>query len=131
MPSRALLLALLPTLLFIPFVLAPPLNHDVAAVLGFSERWLAGERLYVDLIDVNPPLIFVLNLLPAFIAARTGLDAVLALQLCLLVLGAAVWALCFRVRDRAAEGPASAPCWMCCRGCSSSEPATISASARR
>ena len=100
-----LLPALLPTLIFIPFVLAPPLNHDVAAVLAFSERWLGGERLYVDLIDVNPPLIFVLNLIPAFIAARTGLDAVLALQLCLLALGAVIWGLCFRVRDRAGEGP--------------------------
>ena len=37
----------------------PPLNHDAAALLHFSQRWLAGERLYVDLIDVNPPLIFV------------------------------------------------------------------------
>jgi hypothetical protein len=100
-----LLPALLPMLIFIPFVLAPPLNHDVAAVLAFSERWLGGERLYVDLIDVNPPLIFVLNLIPAFIAAHTGLDAVLTLQLCLLALGAVVWTLCFRVRDRACEGP--------------------------
>src|SRR5437879_5027889 len=55
-----LLPALLPALLFVPFMLAPPLNHDVAAVLSFSERWLAGEQLYSDLIDVNPPLIFVL-----------------------------------------------------------------------
>ena len=56
--------ALLPALLFVPMVLAPPLNHDVAAVLQFSQRWLAGEHLYSDLIDVNPPLIFVLNLIP-------------------------------------------------------------------
>ena len=69
---RARLLGLaihLPALLFLLMVLSPPLNHDVAAVLNFSERWFAGERLYIDLIDVNPPLIFSLNLIPAAIAA--------------------------------------------------------------
>ena len=86
-------------------VLAPPLNHDVAAVLQFSQRWLAGEHLYSDLIDVNPPLIFVLNLIPAAIAAVTPLDGVAALQLCLFGYGGFCWWLAMRVRDRAAEGP--------------------------
>jgi hypothetical protein len=74
------------------------MNHDVAAILAFSERWRDGERLYVDLIDVNPPLIFVLNLIPAYLARLTGIDAVAALQICLLVWGLAVWALALRVR---------------------------------
>ena len=26
----------------------PPINHDVAAILDISARWLAGEKLYVD-----------------------------------------------------------------------------------
>ena len=97
--------ALLPALLFVPIVLAPPVNHDVAAVLQFSQRWFAGEHLYSDLIDVNPPLIFVLNLIPAFIAAVTPLDGVSALRLCLFVYGGFCWWLAMRVRDRAAEGP--------------------------
>lgn len=66
-----LVLALAPALLFLPAVLAPPVNHDVAAILSFSQRWLGGERLYTDLIDVNPPLIFVLNLIPAGLASWT------------------------------------------------------------
>jgi len=106
-PARALLdllPALVPALLFLPLVLAPPINHDVAAVLEFSQRWLAGEHLYSDLIDVNPPLIFVLNLLPAAIATATPLSAVVALQLCLLILGGVCWWLSLRVRDRPAEG---------------------------
>jgi hypothetical protein len=97
--------ALLPVLLFVPIVLAPPLNQDVAAILQFSQRWLAGEHLYSDLIDVNPPLIFVLNLLPAAIAAITKLDAIVALQLCLFAYGGFCWWLAMRVRDRGAEGP--------------------------
>jgi hypothetical protein len=46
--------ALIPALLFVPIVLAPPLNHNVAAMLQFSQRWLAGEHLYSDLIDSIP-----------------------------------------------------------------------------
>jgi hypothetical protein len=97
--------ALLPVLFFVPCVLAPPLNHDVAGVLAFSQRWLAGERLYVDLIDVNPPLIYLLNLLPAWLARATGIEAVTALRACLLAWGAAVWILALRLRDPAIDGP--------------------------
>jgi hypothetical protein len=97
--------ALLPALLFVPLVLAPPLNHDVAAVLQFSQRWLAGEHLYSDLIDLSPPLIFVLNLVPAAVAAITPLGGVAALRFCLLAVGGFCWWLAFRVRDRGAEGP--------------------------
>jgi len=96
--------ALVPALLFLPMIIAPPVNHDVAAVLTFSERWLAGERLYVDLIDVNPPLIFVLNLIPAALARLAGIDGIAALQICLFALALALWLLALRVRDRVAEG---------------------------
>jgi hypothetical protein len=98
--------ALVPVLLFVPIVLAPPVNHDVAAVLAFSERWFAGEHLYTDLIDVNPPLIFVLNLIPAAIEGWFGIDGVLALQLSVIAFGLFCWWLAMRVRDRAAEGAA-------------------------
>ncbi|UFN51293.1 hypothetical protein LPC08_12135 [Roseomonas sp. OT10] len=94
----------LPALMFLATVLSPPLNHDVAAVLNFSQRWLAGERLYSDLIDVNPPLIFVLNLVPAAIAEWTPLDGVQSLQLCLLLVAATSWWLCHRLRRDRAEG---------------------------
>ena len=80
-------LAFLPPLVFLPFILSPPVNHDVAAVLAFSQRWLAGEHLYVDLLDVNPPLIFILNLLPAALAGGNGPAGIIALQACVLTLG--------------------------------------------
>ena len=101
-----LLPALLPALMFVPMVLAPPLNHDVAAVLNFSERWLGGERLYSDLIDVNPPLVFVLNLIPAALERITPLDGVAALQISVIAWGLLAWWMSLRVRDRAAEGAA-------------------------
>src|ERR1700722_8968227 len=98
-------LVYVPALLFLPVVLLPALNHDVAALLAFSQRWLDGEALYSRLIDANPPLIFVLNLLPAALARYATLEPVAALLLCLLIYGATVWWLGLRVRRLAAEGP--------------------------
>ena len=109
------LAATLPSLCFLLVVLAPPFNHDAAAVLSFAERWLAGEGLYTELIDVNPPLIFVLNLPPAMIAAATPLPAIVALQLCLLVLCLAAVALAWRILGRdPTAGPVTAACLTAC-----------------
>ena len=102
--SNSRLWACLPALLFLPAVLSPPANHDAAAVLQFSQRWLAGEGLYTRLIDVNPPLIFLLNLLPAAIAAYTPVGAITALRLCVLGYGLLCWRLAWLARDRGAEG---------------------------
>lgn len=68
--------------------LFPPLNHDAAAILAFAQRMQAGERLYVDLIDVNPPLVFLLSVVPAAVARWTDLSA--PSVLCAGVLGAAL-----------------------------------------
>lgn len=98
-------MALLPAFAFLLMVLAPPLNHDVAAILNFAERWVAGERLYRDLIDVNPPLIFVLTAIPAAIAQATPLSGPEALLLCVLGLCLLAWRLAVRLREGLAEGP--------------------------
>ncbi len=93
----AMLPALLPALLFLVLVVSPPLNQDVAAVLSFAERMVGGERLYTDLIDVNPPLVFLLNLPPAWLAAVTPLDGVQALLLFLLAFSGVVAAMCWKL----------------------------------
>ncbi len=109
-PGRLLrLVALLPALVFLLAAIAPPLNHDAAAVLDFAERWLAGERLYAGLIDVNPPLIFVLNLLPAALGAWTPLDGVQGLLLAVLGLCALSATLARRLLLLPAVPPAAAP----------------------
>jgi hypothetical protein len=103
--ARALgALALAPAAAFLLMVLSPPLNHDVAAILNFAERWVAGERLYRDLIDVNPPLIFVLTAIPAALARVTPLDGVQALLLCVLACCLAAWRLTLRLRQGRPEG---------------------------
>ncbi len=57
-------------------LLAPTtLHHDINWYLVATGRMLDGARLYVDIIEVNPPLSFVLTV-PAVVAARlTGLAA--------------------------------------------------------
>jgi len=46
----------------------PPINHDVAAILDVSARWIGGEKLYVEVIDENLPLTFVVHALPVLTA---------------------------------------------------------------
>ncbi|MEO3470534.1 hypothetical protein AAFN86_01615 [Roseomonas sp. CAU 1739] len=103
-----------PAAFFLVTILLPPLNHDVAAVLDFSRRWLGGARLYVDLVDVNPPLIFILNLLPAALARWTPLSSAQAMAMCLLGFAALVWWLCDSLRVRRAEGPVEAAVLAAC-----------------
>lgn len=49
--------------------LFPPINHDAALLLRLAERWIEGDRLYVDMIDVNPPLIVWLLAVPAWLGS--------------------------------------------------------------
>ncbi|MCW5730772.1 MAG: hypothetical protein KIT20_08450 [Alphaproteobacteria bacterium] len=75
---------LLPALLSLGYFL-PPINHDTAAILAISQRWIEGERLYVDLIDINPPMTFVLNAFPVLVAKATGMSVPAALTFCFLL----------------------------------------------
>lgn len=97
-----------PAVFFLATILLPPLNHDVAAVLDFARRWLDGEQLYVDLIDVNPPLVFMLNLVPAAIARFTSLNPVQALLACLLGFAGLFWWMADALRAGRAEGAVEA-----------------------
>ncbi|MDX1578134.1 MAG: hypothetical protein R3266_06605 [Gemmatimonadota bacterium] len=51
-----------------------PLNWDAAWYLEMASQLLDGRRLYVDLIDINPPLIVWISALPVGFAAATGLS---------------------------------------------------------
>lgn len=46
---------------------------DVSWLLSVGERFIAGERLYVDLIEVNPPASVYLYLPPLWLAGASGL----------------------------------------------------------
>jgi hypothetical protein len=72
-------------------------NYDVAWVLHCAERMLDSARLYVDVIDENPPLIFWISVPPVWLARLLGLPPVLVFDLCVVLLAAASAALCHRI----------------------------------
>ena len=45
-----------------------PQKDDVAWLLYVARKWLAGQRLYEDLVEVNPPLIVWIYALPSWVA---------------------------------------------------------------
>lgn len=75
----------------------PPLNHDAAVVLNVSKRWLEGEWIYVEAIDVNPPLIFVLSLLPEALAKILPFSSPTILVGCLVIWITASFWICLRL----------------------------------
>ncbi|HMK35399.1 MAG TPA: hypothetical protein VK463_10055 [Desulfomonilaceae bacterium] len=87
-----------PDLLFIPvlsilvglFLIDPyRVNSDCAFYLEGGRKLLEGGRLYLDWFDVNPPLIFYLNLIPAAVSRYTSADVVFVFHV--LVLALIVW----------------------------------------
>src|SRR5262252_7395051 len=72
-------LALLPLLAALGLVfvttLRCPLKDDTAWLLYVTQQWLAGRHLYVDLIEVNPPMIVWILALPTALATTLGISA--------------------------------------------------------
>jgi hypothetical protein len=74
-------------------VIRSPLKDDVAWLLWVAKKWLAGRELYVDLVEVNPPLVIWLYAIPAWLAARFDLAPKVASTLFFvsILLGSAWW----------------------------------------
>ena len=68
-----LLLTVLGIVLFT--MLRSPLKDDIAWLLYVARRWLAGRELYVDVVEVNPPLIVWISAIPIWLAGVLGIDA--------------------------------------------------------
>ncbi len=69
------------------------LNHDVAWLLHAAARVLAGDRLYVDVADNDPPLIVWLSLAPVLLARTAGLSEILVVRILVILLVACSLAL--------------------------------------
>lgn len=89
--SMLLLLTVLGIVLFT--MLRSPLKDDIAWLLYVARRWLAGQELYVDVVEVNPPLIVWISAIPIRLASVLGIDAqYTAIPLFIaIVLGCAWW----------------------------------------
>ena len=64
--SLFLLFSVLGAVLFI--TLRSPLKDDIAWLLYVAHRWMAGRELYIDVVEVNPPLIVWISAIPLTIA---------------------------------------------------------------
>ena len=71
--SMLMLLTVLGIVLFV--MLRTPLKDDIAWLLYVARRWLAGRELYVDVVEVNPPLIVWISAIPIQIAGVLRIDA--------------------------------------------------------
>ena len=74
-------------------VIRSPLKDDVAWLLWVAKKWLAGRELYVDLVEVNPPLVIWLYAIPAAIAGWLDLAPKLASTMffAAILLGSSWW----------------------------------------
>ena len=89
--SLGLLVAVLALVLFA--ALRSPLKDDIAWLLYVARRWLAGRELYVDVIEVNPPLIIWLSAIPVRLAdwLDVGAQLIAIPYYIAIVLGCAFW----------------------------------------
>lgn len=67
-------------------------NADVSWCITMAEKWLDGQRLYVDIIEVNPPATMLLYVVPVIVARLSGLPAEFAVDaLVFLSAGLSLW----------------------------------------
>src|SRR5271163_782566 len=71
--SLLLLLGVLSVVMFA--ALRSPLKDDIAWLLYVARRWMAGRELYVDVVEVNPPLIVWISAVPLEIARWLDVDS--------------------------------------------------------
>lgn len=95
-PIHLALAALAAVAAWLWLIVACGMNHDVAGVLHFADRLVGGERLYEDMVDVNPPLAFLLSVPPAWAARVSGLPVAASFGAYVsLLLATSLWA-CWR-----------------------------------
>lgn len=62
------------------------INHDCALILNCAKVLAQGGYPYIDFVDVNPPLVFYINVIPVLIAKVSGLGLPLVFSLSTLFL---------------------------------------------
>lgn len=92
--SAVLLLGVLTVVMFV--ALRSPLKDDIAWLLYVARRWLAGRELYVDVIEVNPPLIVWISAVPLTVARWLSVSPqfIAMPAFAAIALGCAWWSAC-------------------------------------
>lgn len=73
--------------------LRSPLKDDIAWLLYVARRWVAGRELYIDVVEVNPPLIVWISAIPMELSRWLGIPTKLIAMpgFIAVVLGCAWW----------------------------------------
>jgi hypothetical protein len=89
--SLILLISVVVMVLFV--ALRSPLKDDIAWLLYVARRWMAGRELYIDVVEVNPPLIIWISAIPIQIARLLDADSQIVVMpmFVIAVLGCAWW----------------------------------------
>ena len=84
-----------------------PLKDDIAWLLYVADNWLDGSRLYIDLVEVNPPLVIWLYAIPAGLARVSGVNVATTTMPVLMafVLGCAAWTAAILADGRRRQDP--------------------------
>lgn len=82
-----------------------PANHDVTGVMDKAERVLAGEKLYIDLPEMNPPLCFYLEMIPIRCSQLIGISPITGNRFFIIFLALFSIYLCRRVSKTCAFFP--------------------------
>jgi len=94
-PASAIAMAVLVAALVMVLAaaLSSPLKDDVAWLLYVARKWLGGQQLYTDLVEVNPPLIVWIYAAPALLSDWLGVapKTVAAPFFAAMLLGCAWW----------------------------------------
>lgn len=107
-PAWAPVLAVTLIGLVLRFFLTP--NADVAWDLTLADKWLDGARLYVDVIEINPPASVFLYVVPAALARWLHVDAAAVVDGCVfLAIAGSIWLTQRILRD--AKVMDGAPAW--------------------
>lgn len=85
------------------------LNHDSSWYLVATRMFLDGKQLYVDIVEINPPLAFYLTVPSLYLADLTGMSETISFMAFCIVLGgfSVIWLICIVLRTSLAR-PAQA-----------------------
>ena len=81
-------------------LMAVPMSHDVAFFYYASGRMLEGAKLYRDIVEINPPLVYYLGIPPAWLARAVGLAAIPVFWAYCIVIMSAAFALTWGILRR-------------------------------
>jgi hypothetical protein len=78
-------------------LLVQPIWNDQAWLLYAADRLLQGDRLYVDLLETNPPLTIWISTIPVAIASVIGTTSITGLVLCVALLAVCICVWCLHL----------------------------------